>query len=532
LACGAKGRAFESRRVYQFVIQSVVYSINCVIIKPLSKKLVVILLDKASIKQYLLPLLKSWLYPALSLLLVIGFGTWFVFSIPPFQVPDEQGHFARAYGISEGRYVIQKSLNGRFGYRLPESVMSFMLSYDSKLDTGNRNVSALNQHFKSVNFSDIKDQPTKEFDFENIALYSPINYVPQSFGLNVAKALNLSIYDGFNLARFCALMFFAIIVMASYALLPRRAWPLLFVLSALPSVVQQAASFSADSFTNSVMLLFMAVMVRYGVSKRREFDNWPAIAWVGATSLLLAFCKPVYVVFSLLSFVFIGRQIIKKPILRYGVLAVIFIAAIGLAAWWNQQVAAIGLHYAVIQGRYDVQPEAQLAYILQMPFSYMNTLINTYLYDPVTNSVWLGGVIGKLGTRGPFLPVSFQILAYLAIVVALLRTIKRGDNAEKQPLSGSLRTWQIIVTALISLLVLFIVTTVLYLSYTALTQDYVTGLQGRYFIPIALLLLCLPVWRKIPKLSINVRQQQLFIISVAIINLSLMAYAAGAYFMI
>lgn len=492
----------------------------------------VILLDKTSIKQYLLPLLKSWLYPVLSLLLVIGFGSWFVFAIPPFQVPDEQGHFARAYGITEGQYVIQKSSSGRFGYSLPESVMSFMLSYDPKLDTGNRNVSVLNQHFKSLYFSDTKDQPTKEFDFENIALYSPINYVPQSFGLSMAKTLNLSIYDGFSLARFCALLFFALIVVASYALLPRRAWPLLFVLSALPSVVQQAASFSADSFTNSVMLLFVAVMVRYGASKRRDVDNWSAIAWVMAVSLLLAFCKPIYVVFSLLSFVFIGRQIIKKPILRYGVLFAIFAVVIGLAAWWNQQVADIGLRYAVMQGRYDVQPDAQLAYILRMPFDYVNTLINTYLYDPVTNSVWFGGVIGKLGTRGPFLPVGFQVLAYLAMGVAAVRTVGRGDDEGAQLSPRPLRTWQIIITALVGLSVLLTVTTVLYLSYTSLTQDYVTGLQGRYFIPMVLLLLCLPVWRKIPKLSISTRQQQTFIIGVVTINLSLMAYAAGAYFMI
>lgn len=489
----------------------------------------VTLLNLTAIKQYLLPRLRARLYPILSLLFVIGFGVWFAVTIPPFQAPDERSHFARVYGITEGQYIVQKSPAGRFGYELPASIREFFGAYDS----GDQHVSVLHRHFQSVHFSDLKTQPKQEFDFENIAIYSPVNYAPQGLGLSLAKTWNLSLYDGFNFARLCALMFFVLAVMISYVLLPRRAWPVLFVVSALPSVVQQAASFSADSFTNSIMLLFMAVMVHYGVRKRSAKDDWLAILWVAAVSLLLAFCKPIYVLFSLLIFVFIGRQTIKNSTLRYSVLVLVFGISIGLAAWWNHQVADIGLNYASILGYHGLRPDAQLAAVLQMPLNYIGVLINTYVYDPVTGVAWAGGLIGILNppTRPPvLLPNLFQMLAYGVMALAVLRTNTSYDDVSKQQAYKPIRTWQIGSTAMAGLLVFLAITTVLYVTFTPFAENYVTGLQARYFIPILILLLVFSVWHKIPKISISSRLQQTLIVSVVLVNLSILAYSAGLYF--
>lgn len=475
-----------------------------------------------------LAFLRAWSYPLLSFVLILGFGLWFTFVIPPFQAPDEQNHFARAYSIVDGYLVTPKSAQARYGYQLPGPVADFSTDYNLRIDQGNNNVHSLNQKYAAVHFNDVIKRPKKEIDFENTAVYSPVSYAPQVAGLAIAEQANLSLLDGFNLARSFALLAFLSVVLASYLLLPRKTWPILFVLSALPSVVQQAASFSADSFTNSVMLLFVAVLIHYALALRlpKDKDNWPALLALAAPLALLALCKQLYVLFGLLLFVFVGSRLVKSPIKRYAALGAIVAGAAYLSVLWNAQVADVGLHYATIQGRHDIDPIGQLLLIIKAPLDYVGVLANTFLYDfSNTNQLWIAGFVGRLAAKGPILPLVFQILAWGAIALALLGTA--GRKAKEL----FVNTRQLALTALVGAATFLGVVTVLYMTYTEVGLDYVKGLQGRYLIPISFLLLIAALWVKVPRITIRPVRVQLAIVFIATLNLWIMATAAGTYFL-
>src|SRR4051812_35126073 len=65
------------------------------------------------------------------------FGICFILLTPPFQVPDEFSHFFRAWQISEGRILSEKT-NNRAGGELPLSLEKIALPFYPMLYSGVR----------------------------------------------------------------------------------------------------------------------------------------------------------------------------------------------------------------------------------------------------------------------------------------------------------------------------------------------------------------------------------------------------------
>src|SRR5215471_11761173 len=106
------------------------------------------------------------------------FGFLFLILTPPFQAPDEDIHFLRAYQFSEGHL---------FGGNSPESITRSIAQFQN-----------LPHHpEKKVGFSDIhqllnlplKNNITSDY-FSNTL--SPLAYVPQVLGITLGRILNLS----------------------------------------------------------------------------------------------------------------------------------------------------------------------------------------------------------------------------------------------------------------------------------------------------------------------------------------------------
>lgn len=484
-------------------------------------------MDFATLKQRMLLFASNFSYPIASILLIVIFGVWFASAIPPFQIADEQSHFGRLYGIVDGQHTIRPLPQGHFGYALPRSIGTFSWSYDARMDSGSHDVRDLNAHYKSVHFRDFQNEPKVELNLESVVAYSPVNYLPQIVALKISQALNLSLYGAIIFIKIFALLIFTLAVVGAYLLLPRKAWPILFVLTALPNVVEQAASISADSFTNTVVLLFMAAIVRCAVAKKESWLNLATLGFAGVMLVLLAFCKPIYVLFGLLLLVFVGPKVIKNPFVRYTSLLLIAGTSAVFAVWWNHKVSKIGMNYAVISGRHDVVPVAQLRSIIASPAHYWQVLINTFIFD-IGNTArnWLGAFIGKIAARGPILPLEFQLLGFVAIGIALLRP-SNEDEADETP---SIAIHKIIIASLVGLAVALAIATVLYVTFTPLNAEYIMGLQGRYLIPISFMLLFVTMRHRAHGITMTMRSQQTFLVVASLINLALTTYEIKTFF--
>lgn len=463
---------------------------------------------------------RKFSYPILSIVLILGFGLWFAFKIPPLQIADEIGHFYRVYGIVDGGQLeVTKGTNGRYGDNVPATIKYFSWVYNDRLNKNN-DVRDLNQHFKNVHFSDMENEPRSYVYFENIAAYAPVSYSPQVAGFSLAKSWNLSLYDAFVFAKIFALLTFMGAVLCSYAFLPRRAWPILFTLTALPNMVQQAASFSADSFTNTMILLYLSSLAGVAVGWIKSKKHIFGFGLVAISLIILALCKPIYVLFGILPIVLINKQVIKNNYLRFTLVGAMTIAALVLAVAWNHQISDAGMNYAVIQGRTDLKPALQMSGIISHPAHYIHVLINTFLLDKGNmGQSWFGTFVGHVAGTGPILPIEFETLGLAALCLAVFKT-KNSDNKEL----GYFSTWQIFLAGLIGALTTLAIVTVLYITFTTYNSNFIMGLQGRYLIPIAMLTIILALWRKIPTITMRASSQQIFIVAVSLINLLLMAH--------
>lgn len=484
-------------------------------------------MDLATLKQRIYLFVSNFSYPIVSILLIVGFGAWFASAIPPFQIADEQSHFGRLYGIADGQHTVRPIGDGHYGYALPRSIGTFSWSYDARMDSGNHDVRDLNARYKSMHFSDFQNEPKVDLNLESVVAYSPVNYLPQVLALKISQLLNLSLYGAIIFIKIFALLIFALAVVGSYLLVPRKAWPILFVLTALPNVVEQAASISADSFTNTVVLLFMAAIVRCAVAKKESWLNLATLSFAGVMLVLLAFCKPIYILFGLLLLVFVGPKVIKNPYMRYLSLMLMAGTAAVFAIWWNHKVSKVGMNYAVISGRHDVVPKAQLHGIVSSPAHYWQVLINTFIFD-IGNTArnWLGAFIGKIAARGPILPLEFQLLGFVAIGISLLRP----SNEKEADETPSIAIHKIILASLVGLVVALAIATVLYVTFTPLNAEYIMGLQGRYLIPISFMLLFVAMRHRAHGITMTMRGQQTFLVVASFINLALVSYEIKSFF--
>ena len=250
---------------------------------------------------------------------------------PPLQAPDEFNHFYRALQVSEGQFLPLKQDN-RLGGVVPGSVREFVLPY-SNAATNLKYTLTQKQIVDSYKIP-YSNADTIFYDFPNTAVYSPVSYLPHAVAIYVLKKLNLSVanlyYGGRNFAFICWLfgMFFVI------SIIPFGKW-LMTLLMLLPMNLYIANSFSADTVTNIVALLFVAYVLKLSQQDKKVLlSNVLLLLFM---IVFLVFAKVVYIGLVLLLFVIRSRQF--NSILNYCFsIGGLFLAAALVTYYWSSTV--------------------------------------------------------------------------------------------------------------------------------------------------------------------------------------------------
>lgn len=396
------------------------------------------------------------------LFLLLGslFGAAFLFVTPPFQAPDEMGHFYRSYEISEGNVIARK--NGSWiGDDLPSSLMTapdpfrFLIFHPEKKIEKERILASL-----SLPLAPNK----KEFIFfPNFAVYPPVPFVPQAIGIAAARFWGGSPLVLFYAGRGMNFLVWVFLVFFSIRTAPFFKWVLL-QLALVPMAVFQGASLSADAFTNGISFLFfsLCLKVAYGEEGRVK---WWGLFFV---SVLLSLSKLAY--FPLLGLSLLiplaqrGRR--KTGLLFFCLL--IFVNA-ALLGGWLLLVRGVYLPF-----RPDVatDPHQQAVWILSHLPAFLGVVLKTL-------SMYFGdywkGYVGILGWGETPLPPVAVITTTVVLALGAL-----WDGKHDIIISPSARmifagTW-----AATFLLVI----ASQYVNWTPVGKGWVEGVQGRYFIPL------------------------------------------------
>jgi uncharacterized membrane protein len=394
---------------------------------------------------------------------------------PPFQAPDEQVHFYRAYQVSGGGLIAEKR-GGVSGGWLPESLPSVVEPF-----MGLRRHPRKRIKVDAIldRFSIPLDPSTRRFvAFETSAVYTPIPYLPQALGIGLGKALDLGPLTLLYLGRAANLVASLLLALLAVRLAPAFKW--VFVLIALmPMAAFQMASVSADAFTNAIALLFTAMILRLALTGSNVDAR--ALAALAAASLLLSLSKQAYAPLLLL--------FLAIPVSRLGgrrrYLAV-FASLVALNA------AALAGWAFVLEGVYappawlnHVDPAAQLRWIAANPTQLPGILLERY--SSPGPRLYLGLMVGRvLGWMDTPLPQPLISSYQFVLIAAAL-----FDSSTEVRMGARIK----ILALAVVLVDLAVIGTMAYVGGSAVGAPRIRSLQGRYFIPLRPLLL-LPLYNR------------------------------------
>lgn len=409
------------------------------------------------------------------LTVALAWGAAMVFLSPPFQAPDEPNHFYRALTISEGRWMAIRQ--GNFaGAPLPVRTAEWVEALVGDIPFHPERKQILRVLLSRVD-REGGDAGAMFAHFPNTSLYSPLLYLPQAMGLWVGRMLQLPLLYAYYLGRLLNLV--ATVALCGWACHRMPYGQATLVMIALsPMFVFQTASMSADALTYGLAVAFCAAILkastdtRVGLRRREIFG----LVFLGA---LVGLSKPSSAPLPLFALVLM----IRPPVASTGrpwrtTAAIIGISWMTMLAW---SLIARGL-YVDANPSIRVEPDAQLALVLGHPARFLAVLWHTLAVRGEFMYLTAVGVLGWLDTP---LDAAYINGFYCTLLVSGLV----AEPARVPPGWRGRALAGVVVVASYALIVL-----IMYLTWTAVGASVVDNVQGRFFLPLAVLWVVLLQW--------------------------------------
>lgn len=390
------------------------------------------------------------------LLLIIPLGLLYFISFPIGKIPDEANHFYRTYEISEGHMISKWNKDYKSGGNsLPSNI-----------------VEVTAENYVEIK-KDLKVDYSKEkqfVGFSNTALYSPICYLPQVIGVLLAKIFtgNFTImaYLGrlFNFIVFCVMMYFAI------KILPIKKNLLLFV-SLLPITIQEAVSLSPDALTIASCSLLISLV--FYLREKKGLLNKREKLLIITLPIIIALCKIVYLPVCLLLFLIPKEKFGSLKKKNIFIIALAFVVIL-INLLWTVKVSIF-----LTSNLHGSNSSKQIIYILKYPHIYLKTLFNTFnVYADFHIFNMLGRYLSlfNVNVYAPYIYINFILLILLLI------------QNEKEKIEDNRVVINKILLFFCFISTLILIFTSIYIQWTPYMLDYVDGVQGRYYIPIILII--------------------------------------------
>ena len=392
-------------------------------------------------------LVLSYLVPALLAVAVMT---------PVWQNPDEPFHMLRAVQVAHGELVGRRAWGSAGGNSDPAIYDAYTPVQPVAMHPERRVTLPALVASGAVAWH----SSTTYAHFPNTVQYGPAFYLPDAAAYWVGRAAGLSVDRTLLLARECNALLFAIISAMALTRARRAVLPLACILL-LPTTLALAASAGQDGLIFACTALVVATLDRV-VFEQRAASRGEVLLMAGLL-VCIGMARPPYAPFLLVLWLVAPaqRSVWKVPT-----------AAAAIVLAWCGVVA---LHVSVRLGGADVA--RQLSLVAADPGRIPHIAVATARVFGIEYAVQFIGVLGWTDTRLPPLYVAAAGVVLLLAVVAGTRGTARRPLL---PLAG----------AALATLAIFVLQ---YFTWTWPGQPMVTGVLGRYFPPVAMvLLLALP----------------------------------------
>jgi len=371
---------------------------------------------------------------------------------PPFQSPDEFAHVQRAYLLSKGTVLLDAPKGMPSGGMIDTGLVSYQDSYGRYPYHPHRKVSPeVVASAKNIGWSG-----TREFVYNPTAVYFPLAYAPQAFGLAVGEALSLSVDTSYRLARFLALLTSLGLLLIAFRIFDPP--PIVLGLLIIPMSLFQISSASLDGVANSAAILAISAFARAVVDKRA---TRPWVLWTLCASVFVVAASREYLV-PLLLLVFGAFHFTRD---RKYIFAGLFLTG-AIAAWvW------LAMTTAVSQNPVGPTVSEGLAFYAAHPLSLAKVFLNTLSGSLHFYAASFVGILGWLDA--PLRTIDYVILCVLILSLLVASFRFRGApgtrGARALLLAGSVA----------SILMVFLW---MLLAWTPHPASIIQGVQGRYFL--------------------------------------------------
>ena len=415
------------------------------------------------------------------IVLFVLFGVMILFTRPPYRLMDEPLHMARAWQVSEGIFLSPAAKQ--------DDVLKTITGGNKKsFGWENRSPNAANEKMYAANvppalipdeclFEIEDDSRNVKFSFDelktlipNTGAYPPPTYLPQAAAAFIGRSLNLSAGAIYYLMGFGGLIFVAVCVFWAMKFLP-EVKTLIFLLAMMPMFLIEAASTSADAVTFGVCFLGTAWLL----SLRRSAEKFSRTEIFGLIilAIMLACSKFVYGTILLLYFLIPrDRAGGLKKFLALGA-AILFLNLSILFVWSHLSTDMTGAapYTNYYLGYTDRNIAAQKIFVTEHPTIFIAAILNSLIE---LKFLYLDNFIGSWGFLWNVnLPMIFCVLYGITLVFFALTNGLRLTLTERA----------------VSILAAGISTTAFflfdYLTWSAVGAEWIAGVQGRYFIPLA-----------------------------------------------
>lgn len=375
--------------------------------------------------------------------------------MPTFKNHDELWHWFRSYEVSIGKFMTE--VNGDvLGTEMPESV--------SKAATDNWITITYGKVLEYLGL-ELEPEKTTNLYSATSAVYSAVQYIPQGIGIFLARIFTSKVlllaYAGrlFNMILALTCLYFAIKIIPFGK-------KIMLLAAYIPIAIEGFASLSPDAIIISVSFLYIAYILKLAFSKEDEIIGIKQLIFLAIMSIVIALCKIVYVplVFLLL---LIPKEKFKKNKKMLNVIIIIAISFILNLLWLKMT----GVYLANFR---DGDSAIQIQNLFAHPITFIQNCLYTF---NIFESSWIVTMYGQNLGWGEFIHVH-DFVPYTLFILTLW--VMFTDETIKEKFT----IFQNVIMTFVILAIVGLMLISLFVNWTYCGNDYIMGVQGRYFIPL------------------------------------------------
>jgi uncharacterized membrane protein len=403
-------------------------------------------------------------------ILFLFFGILYVFMTPPIYVADESAHFYRAYQVSEANFI-SENVGSESGGSIPTSLSNFV---GANVLGPKEKYNLVRAFSKSLKIN-LDRSHRQNLEFTNVAIYPTVNYLPQALGIDIGRIFTSKVVVLFYLARLANLIFLCVCLFFAIRIIPYGKFALM-IIGLLPMVLYAGSSLSADCFVVASVALYTAYLLKLITQKNISHKEWLKIALLAG---LVALSKQTYFVLTLglLALPLRSHNLIKTDIKKVILAA---LAPVILLCGWMLATHSLNNQPTHLQHAVGIyaDPTAQVQFITHHVLSFIKLLIGGF-----GDQSLIPGMLGVMGVNDLPLP-NWALFTLLLVVFLSLGTLTSSIEHYKKPNKKMAAIFYII-----AFLNILLILTGLYIFWSSLKQEYISGVRGRYFIPILIMLI-------------------------------------------